>query len=299
MGVRELIHSGFGLGKLGITNSLNKLPFDTREARILAIFGTMSVTKYQLPSGKRIYFASDLHLGAPTASKSAEREKRFCTWLQTIRKDAEAVYLVGDLFDFWFEYKRAVPKGFVRVLGKLAELHDQGISLHFFTGNHDLWMRDYLSQEIGFQIHTKPMVHVWGDKTFYIGHGDGIGPGDTGYKIIKRVFTFKPFQWAYRWVHPDVGIALASWLSKGSRARTGHEDYAMKDVREEALYRYALEMGKTLKADYWIFGHRHFPVLTDLETTGSKFCNLGDWIQWNSWADFDGKTLTLHLPNPA
>lgn len=265
--------------------------------RIRAIFGTMSVTKFQLPSGKRIYFASDLHLGAPTHQASAEREKRFCAWLDRIKEDAQALYLVGDLFDFWFEYQKAVPKGFVRVLGKLAELHDRGIKLHFFTGNHDLWMRNYLSEEIGFQIYTKPVVHVWDDKTFYIGHGDGLGPGDSGYKLLKRVFTFKPFQWAYRWVHPDVGIALASWLSKGSRARTGHEDYAMKDVRDEALYVYAKETYAQTPADYWIFGHRHFPVLTDLEQTGAQFCNLGDWIKWNSWAEFDGEAVKLHNPS--
>jgi UDP-2,3-diacylglucosamine hydrolase len=253
-------------------------------------------SSFELLSSKRIYFASDLHLGAPNTESSVEREKRFVSWLDSIAKDAQALYLVGDLFDFWFEYRHAVPKGFVRTLGKLAELHDQGVKLYFLTGNHDLWARDYLSKEVGFEVFTKPITHVWNNQRFYIGHGDGLGPGDQGYKLLKRVFTFKPFQWAFRWLHPDIGIGLASWLSRGSRARTGQADYAMKNVQDEALYQYAQVQHAIHPADYWIFGHRHYPALEDLSggPSAAKFCNLGDWIQWNSWAVFDGEHLELH-----
>ena len=259
--------------------------------------------QFEIQSAKRIYFASDLHLGAPHAKASAEREKIFGEWLDAIAADAQALYLVGDLFDFWFEYRHAVPKGFVRTLGKLAALHDRGVKLYFFTGNHDLWVRDYLSEEIGFEIFTKPVVHVWNGKRFYIGHGDGLGPGDAGYKFLKRVFTFRPFQWAFRWLHPDVGIALASMLSKGSRARTGHEDYAMHRIEDEALFQFARTQQKIDPADYWVFGHRHFPITAPLYpewgTDSPVFCNLGDWIKWNSWASFDGTNWTLHRPDKA
>ncbi|MEJ6499046.1 MAG: UDP-2,3-diacylglucosamine diphosphatase [Cryomorphaceae bacterium] len=255
--------------------------------------------RFDLPPGKRLYFASDLHLGAPNSQASRERERAFCAWLDAIAPSAEAVYIVGDLFDFWFEYRHAVPKGFVRTLGKLAGLHDQGVKLYFFTGNHDLWAKDYLTEEIGFEVFTKPIRHVWGGKSLVIGHGDGLGPGDTGYKVLKRIFTFKPFQWAFGWIHPDLGIGLASWLSRGSRARTGQADYGMKTLKEEALFQFAQAEHLMNPADYWIFGHRHFPAIGPLESSDGQqgtYLNLGDWIKWQSWAEFDGTHLHLRIP---
>ncbi len=173
--------------------------------------------EFELPEGKSVFFASDLHLGAPDAGASAERERAFVAWMDSIKPRAAALYLVGDVFDFWFEYRHAIPKGFARIQGRLADWSDSGIPVFLFTGNHDLWMRDYFTQEFGIQVFHEPIRHVWGNKHFVVGHGDGLGPGDTGYKLLKRVFTFPPFKTLFRWVHPDLGIALASWLSRGSR----------------------------------------------------------------------------------
>ena len=167
----------------------------------------------KLPKGKKIYFSSDNHLGAPNAESSIARERIFISWLNHIQKDVEVLFLLGDLFDFWFEYKTVVPKGFVRVLGKLAELSDQGVEIHFFTGNHDLWVRDYFQKELGFIVHHEPQDFVLNEKKFLIGHGDGLGPKDIGFKRMKKVFTATFFKWLYRWIHPDIGMRIGTYLS--------------------------------------------------------------------------------------
>src|SRR5690606_9921288 len=156
-----------------------------------------------IPEGKKIYFSSDNHLGAPTASESLPRERIFVRWLDTVKEDAAAIFLLGDLFDFWFEYKHVVPKGFVRVLGKLAEIRDSGIAIYFFVGNHDLWMNDYFEKELNIPVYHKPQEFTLGNKIFLIGHGDGLGPNDKGYKRMKKVFTNPFFQWLFKWMHPD------------------------------------------------------------------------------------------------
>ncbi|MEC9134939.1 MAG: UDP-2,3-diacylglucosamine diphosphatase, partial [Bacteroidota bacterium] len=162
----------------------------------------------ELPKNKKIYFASDNHLGLPDSEASLVREKHFVSWLEEVRKDAAAIYLLGDLFDFWIEYKTVVPKGFVRVLGKLAELSDSGIPITFFTGNHDLWMRDYFQKELNINVHRQPITLTIGTTRFLIGHGDGLGPGDKGYKLMKKLFTNPFSQWLFRWLHPDLGVRL-------------------------------------------------------------------------------------------
>ena len=252
-----------------------------------AIF-VMMVSYFNLDSNRQIYFASDLHLGAPNHNESRERELLFCNWLDDIRNNAQALYIVGDLFDFWFEYKHVVPKGFVRILGKLADMSDSGVSLYFFPGNHDLWVRDYLINEIGFKMCKEPVIHSWNKHRFYICHGDGLGPGDIGYKIIKKVFLFKPFQWAFRLIHPDIGIGFASWLSRGSRARTGEKDLIKVAKERELLYQYACAESENIVIDTWIFGHRHLPMAETLPN-GKQFINLGDWIVHKSWASFSAK----------
>ena len=168
----------------------------------------------ELPKNKKIYFASDNHLGLPHLEASRVREKHFVSWLEEVRKDAAAIYLLGDLFDFWFEYKTVVPKGFVRVLGKLAELSDSGIPITFFTGNHDLWMRDYFQKELNVTVYRQPITLTIGTTRFLIGHGDGLGPGDKGYKLMKKLFTNPFSQWLFRWLHPDLGVRLGQYLSK-------------------------------------------------------------------------------------
>jgi UDP-2,3-diacylglucosamine hydrolase len=249
---------------------------------------------FELPEGKSVFFASDLHLGAPDAGASAERERAFVAWMDSIKPRAAALYLVGDVFDFWFEYRRAIPKGFARLQGRLADWADSGIPVFMFTGNHDLWMHNYFSQEFGIQVFHEPVRHVWNGKHFVVGHGDGLGPGDAGYKLLKQVFTFKPFQLLFRWLHPDLGIGLASWLSRGSRARTGHEDYAMTDVTRESIYLWALDQNRRAPADFWIFGHRHYPANVDFPAGRGTYVNLGDWIKWRSWGEWSGQLFELN-----
>lgn len=246
----------------------------------------------QLTEGKKIYFASDLHLGAPTFEKSLVREKLFVKWLDEIKTDAQILYLVGDVFDFWFEYKKAVPRGFVRILGKLAELTDAGIELHFFTGNHDMWVFDYLPKEIGAHIHREPISKIYNGKEFFIGHGDGLGPGDHGYKFIKKVFENPLSKWAFARLHPNFGIGLADYLSKSSRAKTGDSDAHFLGEEKEWLAIYAKEQLAKKHFDYFLFGHRHLPLKINLTPT-SIYYNLGDWIIYNTYGVFDGQKFSL------
>ncbi|WP_417600530.1 UDP-2,3-diacylglucosamine diphosphatase [Owenweeksia hongkongensis] len=246
----------------------------------------------QLENGKKIYFASDLHLGAPNYEESLKRERHFVKWLEEIRHDAAEIFIVGDLFDFWFEYKKAVPRGFVRVLGKLAEIVDSGIPVHMFTGNHDMWIFDYLPQEIGVTLYRKPIEREWDGKKFLIGHGDGLGPGDHGYKLIKKVFSNPFLQWSFARLHPNFGIGLADYFSKKSRAKTGDDDAVFLGEENEWLVIYCKEVLKKEHFDYFIFGHRHLPLNIELKPD-SHYINLGDWIRYFTYGEFDGETMEL------
>jgi len=242
-------------------------------------------------SNKKIYFASDQHFGLPNHTKSLMREKKFIAWLDQVRKDAEAIFLLGDLFDLWMEYKTVVPKGFVRVLGKLAEISDSGIPIHFFVGNHDLWVRDYFQKELNFKVYTKPTEFTFNNKTFLIGHGDGLGPEDTGYKLMKKVFTNPFSRWLYRWLHPDFGVALAQRLSLKNKLISGEEDVKYLGDDKEWLVQYCKRKLETKHYDFFLFGHRHLPM--DLQINKSKYINTGDWISYFTYAIFDGKNLEL------
>ena len=252
----------------------------------------------QLPKGKKIYFASDNHLGAPTQAKSAPRERLFVQWLDEIKEDAAVIFLLGDLFDFWFEYKTVVPKGFVRVLGKLAELADAGIPIHFFVGNHDMWMLDYLEKEIGIVVHYQPKEFSYNKKTFFIGHGDGLGPNDKGYKRMKKVFSSRFFQWCFRWLHPDIGMRLGHYLSVKNKLISGEEDAVFLGEENEWLVHYANRKQKEKKRDYYIFGHRHIPLDISIEPN-ARYINLGDWISHYTYGVFDGEQLKLNTWKPA
>jgi UDP-2,3-diacylglucosamine hydrolase len=245
-----------------------------------------------LEPGKKIYFASDQHFGAPNPAESKKRETHFIQWLDEIKNDCQILYLVGDLFDFWFEYKTVAPRGHVRLLGKLAELSDSGIKIHFFTGNHDMWVFDYLPEEIGMELHHEPIEKEYNGKQFYIAHGDGLGPGDHGYKFIKKVFRNKLCQWLFARLHPNFGIGLANFFSRSSRAATGDNDKTYLGEENEWLAIYAKEKLQEKHYDYFVFGHRHLPL--DL-TVGenSRYINLGDWISDFTYAIFDGSKLTL------
>jgi UDP-2,3-diacylglucosamine hydrolase len=245
-----------------------------------------------LTAQKKIYFASDQHLGAPTSEKSKEREKKLVRWLDSVKEDAEAIFLLGDLFDFWFEYKTVVPKGFVRVLGKLAEIRDSGVPIYFFVGNHDLWMNDYFEKELGIPLYHEPKEFVFSGKTFLIGHGDGLGPGDNGYKRMKKVFTNPFCKWLFRWLHPDLGVRLAQHFSVKSKLISGEEDVLYLGEEKENLIQYCKQVLATKHYDYFVFGHRHLPMKLSLEKN-SEYINLGDWISYFTYGVFDGGCLEI------
>lgn len=241
---------------------------------------------------KKIFFASDQHLGAPTTGESRVREAKFVAWLDEVKSRAAAIFVLGDLFDFWFEYKTVVPKGFVRVLGKLAEISDAGIPIYFFTGNHDMWMKNYFEQELNIPVFHKPQEFTLNGKTFLIGHGDGLGPGDKGYKRMKKLFRAPLSQWLFRWLHPDWGVRLAQHLSVKNKLISGAEDIKFLGEDNEWLVQYARRKLQTRHYDYFVFGHRHLPLTIALNDK-SQYINLGDWIVYFTYGEFDGDTFIL------
>ncbi len=241
---------------------------------------------------KKIYFASDQHFGAPNPEKSFVREQKFVRWLEEIKHDAEAIFLLGDLFDFWFDYKTVVPRGFVRVLGKLAEIKDSGIPIYFFVGNHDLWMDDYFEKELNIPVYRDNKEFIFSNKTFLIGHGDGKGPGDLGYKRMKKVFTNPFSKWLYRWLHPDVGMRLAQYLSIKNKLISGDDDVTFLGEDKEWLVQYAKRKLETKHYNYFVFGHRHLPMKISVGQD-SEYINLGDWIGYFTFGVFDGISLKL------
>jgi len=246
----------------------------------------------QIPENKKVYFASDQHLGAPTMEASLPREKKFVAWLDEVKHDAAAIFILGDLFDFWFEYKRVVPKGFVRVLGKLAEIRDSGIPIYFFVGNHDLWMNDYFQTELNIPVYHDNEIFTFNSKTFLIGHGDGKGPGDKGYKRMKKVFTNPFSKWLFRWLHPDIGVKLAQYLSVKNKLISGDSDVKFLGEDNEWLIQYSKRKLESQHYDYLIFGHRHLPMVVKVGQDAS-YVNLGDWITYFTYGVFDGNSFEL------
>ena len=240
--------------------------------------------------GTKIYFASDFHLGVPDKTSSRVREDRIVRWLDQIKTDAAEIFLIGDVFDFWFEYATVIPRGFIRFQGKLAELSDSGIKIIFFKGNHDMWMFDYFGKELGIDIISDELVIERNGRKFYLHHGDGLGPGDKKYKILKRIFRSQTCQWLFARLHPNLGIGIAQRWSRDSRAHNAERD-AMGDIEDEWLYNYSRDLLKREHYDFLIFGHRHLPL--DLSLGESRYINLGEWIQFNSYAVFDGEKLEL------
>lgn len=220
------------------------------------------------------------------------REQRLVAWLAQAQKDADEIFLVGDVFDFWFEYKHAVPRGYTRLLGKLSEITDSGIPIHWFTGNHDMWIFDYLPSECGITIHRKPVVREWDGKKYYIGHGDGLGPGDYGYKMLKKFFASPICQWLFARLHPNFGIGLAQLSSKKSRAATGQNDKVFLGEENEWLAIYCREMLQKEHFDVFIFGHRHLPIQMKLNDA-SSYINLGDWLNYYSYAVIENGKVEL------
>jgi len=244
-------------------------------------------------NGKKIYFLSDFHLGAPDFDGSLVREKKVVGFLDSIKQDAAEIFIVGDIFDFWYEYKAVVPKGYTRLLGKLAELTDSGIKVHVFVGNHDMWMSGYFEKELNIPVYHEPKVFERTGKQFYIGHGDGLGPGDKGYKFIKKIFRSPLCQWLFGQLHPTWGIGLANYFSRKSREKTGSADQHFLGENNEWLIIYSKEVLRQQHFDYFIFGHRHYPIDFKLSDT-SRYINLGDWIRTFTYASFDGTDVQLH-----
>ncbi len=253
---------------------------------------TPPITELTVPPGHRIYFASDFHLGAPNPASSRARERAIVAWLDAARADAAAIFLVGDVFDFWFEYRNAIPKGFLRFQGKLAELVDAGIRIEWYVGNHDLWLADYFTDELGIIMHRQPQTYLIAGKRFLVGHGDGLGPGDYTYKRLKRVFESPVAQTLFRWLHPDLGIGLA--LRWSSSSRIGHDERGEVFLGEdrEWLVQYCHEIERQQHHDFYIFGHRHLPLDLPIGPT-SRYINLGEWVSAKTYAVFDGETVVV------
>jgi UDP-2,3-diacylglucosamine hydrolase len=245
---------------------------------------------------RKIYFASDFHLGIPDYDSSLKREKMLVSWLDYVRKDAAEIFLMGDIFDFWFEYKTVVPKGYVRLLGKLAQITESGVPVHLFTGNHDIWAFGYLNKEVNIQLHPHPEITKMMDKTFYLAHGDGLGPGDNGYKFLKKVFRSRFNQFLFRWLHPDIGARMGLYFSGKSRLANMVKENKKENlnrIEDEMLYKYASRLlNNGLEADYFVFGHRHRPVDIELKP-GRHMVILGDWLTNFTYAEFDGNDLNL------
>lgn len=245
-----------------------------------------------LQAGKKVYFASDQHLGAPNDAESRIRELRFVKWLDEIKPDCQVLFLLGDLFDFWYEYKQVVPRGFVRTLGKLAEFADSGIQIYFFTGNHDLWMRDYLEKEIGLTLFRDRQEFQINQKKFFIAHGDGLGPGDKGYKRMKKLFTNKVAQFFFSLLHPDFAVWLGIHTSRKNKLISGAEDVKFLGEENEWLAIYSRKKLAEQHYDFFVFGHRHLPMEVQLNEN-SLYMNLGDWVEHFTYAIFDGEKLSL------
>jgi len=237
---------------------------------------------------EKIYFASDFHLGSPNYEDSLKREKKIISWLNEIEIDAKKIYLLGDIFDFWFEYEKVVPKGFVRLLAKLADLVDKGIKIHFLVGNHDMWMRDYLEKEIGLKVHFKEFIIEEDNQLIFIGHGDGLGKGDYKYKILKSLFTSEICKWIFSRLHPNFGIGLGQAWSNKSRK----EQESFKNEEKEILLGYCKEQQQKNPVDYYVFGHRHIPMEVKIDER-ANYINLGDWIHHYSYAVLSNKKLEL------
>jgi UDP-2,3-diacylglucosamine hydrolase len=246
---------------------------------------------------KKIYFASDFHFGIPNREKSLKREDLFVRWLDAVKKDALEIYLMGDLFDFWFEYKTAIPKGYVRLLGKLAEITDSGIPVHLFRGNHDMWAFNYLSEELGIILHRDPEIKIFGGQVFYLAHGDGLGTGDYGYKFIKKVFQSRINQWLFRLLHPDFGIRMALFWSRKSRyasemKEANEEEYNLKKIRERLIIHSQNIIKQHPEVNYLIYGHYHLPYNEPI-TDHSRIIVLGDWLTHFTYAVVEGEKLEL------
>lgn len=236
-----------------------------------------------------MFFCSDQHFGFPNEIQSKVRELIFIDFLDSIKNRTQVVFLLGDLFDFWHEYKHVIPKGYIRLLGKLAELSDLGIQFYFFTGNHDLWINDYFEKELGFIVLRERTEFIIDNKLFLIGHGDGLGPSDFCYKRIKKIFNHPLSQFFFRWFHPDLGIPLGKYFSIKNKYISKNKK--CKNEENDRLIQYVKFKLKKKNYDYFIFGHQHLPV--KISILESIYFNLGDWIRYFTYLEYCNQKLKL------
>ncbi len=253
------------------------------------------MTHLILPSGKKAYFASDFHLGLFPYDQSNNREKIIVQWLNEIRTNAKYLFLLGDIFDFWYEYRKVAPRGFVRFLGKLAELSDDGIEIHYFTGNHDVWIFDYLPSEIGLKIYRSHQLFKINHHIFFIGHGDGLYPRDWGYRFLKACFTNRILQFLFSRLHPNLAFTIGHTWSKHSRLSKGIAESFLGEEKEHQII-FARDYLSKNKVDFFVFGHRHIPMDFHLNSQ-SRIINTGEWIHSKSFAVFDGQDMFLKYYN--
>ena len=241
----------------------------------------------------KIYFASDMHFGSDILEDPLNTERRFVRWLDTIKNEAKALYLLGDVFDFWFEYKKVVPKGFTRFLGKIAEMYDNGTEIHFFIGNHDIWAFDYLPKEIGAIIHKEPLTTEIYGKKFFLAHGDGLGDESRSFHFLRSIFHNRFCQFLFARFPSAWGIGFGYWWSKHNRGKNISKPIPYLGEEKEHLVIFAKQYIKTHPdIDYLIFGHRHI-MLDFMLNKATRMMIIGDWMQFFSYAVFDGKELSL------
>lgn len=264
--------------------------------------------------GKKVYFLSDVHLGSAYHKKTMakqqmmtlpsvkikdsyfpqhEVERKLCRWLDMVKEDAQIVFLLGDIFDYWFEYRNVVPRGFVRFLGKVAELTDLGIEVHFFIGNHDIWVTDYLQKECGMIVHIQPLVREIYGKKFFLAHGDGLGDDSMSFKVLRAIFHSKVCRLAYAAIHPRWTVGFAQWWSNHNRENDEMPDYFGEDKEHLVLYaKNHLKVAPNI--NYFVFGHRH--IMLDLMlSASSRIVILGDWIKFFSYGVYDGDKFSLEI----
>lgn len=241
---------------------------------------------------KNIYFASDFHLGSPNLAESRIREDRIVRWLTSIESTCSELFLMGDVFDFWFEYNTVIPKGYIRLQGKLAMMSDAGIKIYFFKGNHDMWVNDYFTKEMGMEIISDELVINRGGKSFYLHHGDGLGPGDANYRILRKIFRNPLCHWLFSMLPPNIGLGIANGWSRRSRKVNVLVEEPFIGAENEWLAIYSREVLEKQHYDYFIYGHRHRPMIIDLGNN-SQYYNTGEWFTYNSYVVFDGEELRL------
>jgi UDP-2,3-diacylglucosamine hydrolase len=246
---------------------------------------------------KHIVFLSDFHLGTPNAEASLQREKKIVAFLNQLPNTVDAVFIMGDMFDFWYEYSTVVPKGYMRLFGCLAQLSDKGVALHFFVGNHDMWVKQYFTQQLNMKVYFEPTTANCQGKKIFLGHGDGLGPGDKGYKIMKKFFRSTICQFLFGLVPPIIGVGFANYLSRRSRTATGDSDAVFLGEQNEWLVQYCKKKLEAQHFDFFVFGHRHLPLNIQLSTQ-STYINLGDWIKYDTFAQMQNGQITLHEYKP-